>query len=49
MKRKSNKQKKPQSPKKTRGSWLQDAGKFLVGLASVLKVIFDFVTWLLAN
>lgn len=43
MKRKSPKRKKPRGK---RGSWLQDCGKFLIGLAAFLKVIFNFVVWL---
>jgi hypothetical protein len=43
MKYKSPKRKKP---RKERGTWLQDCGKFLAGLAALLKVVFDFVVWL---
>lgn len=50
MKRKSNKQKKP---KKNFGSWLQEfckclaeIGAFLLGLAELLNVIFQIVTYL---
>ena len=43
MKYKSNKLKKPSS---RLGSWLQQLGMFLAGIAALLKVILEFVIWL---
>ena len=48
MKYKSSKRKKRCKSDKHR-SWLQDFGSFLVGLAAVLKVILEFVIWLLTK
>lgn len=49
MKRKSNKRKKPQAPKKDRGSWLSGFGTFLAGIAAVAEVIFQVVSYLLGR
>ena len=43
MKYKSYKQKKP---RQKLGSWLQNIGVFLAGIAAVLEVIFKIVIWL---
>lgn len=43
MKYKSSKRKKP---RRKLGSWLQQLGVFLAGLAALLKVILEFVIWL---
>ena len=42
MKRKSLKRKKPRLKL---GSWLQNFGVFLAGIAAVLEVIFKIVIW----
>ena len=47
MKYKSSKLKKPRKPKRKRGSRLQNLGSILTGIASILKVTFEVVKWLL--
>ena len=44
--RNSNKRKKP---RRNLGFWLQSIGSFLAGLAAILKVILEFVKWLLTK
>lgn len=46
MKYKSNKQKKP---KKDFGSWLNDIGTLLAGIAAIAEVIFQVVLYLLGR
>ena len=43
MKTKSYKQKKPRTD---RGSWLQNLGSFLTGIAALLEVAFKVVIYL---
>ena len=47
MKYKSSKLKKPRNPERKRGSWLQNLGSILTGIAAILKVTFEVVKWLL--